>query len=277
MKNIVQFTTLSLLLFLVLPSAYSADEINKEDNTANEKLELVESKISSLNESFNDLLSRQEKLNKDINESQILQNAINSTASNLVNYFEGQYSENKSIPISISQKTNWYPYLLPLITIFIVIASTILSIKTIQIKSKESLTALEASNKTLVDINDKTISEEHDRSQKTIITNNRQEWINTLRNEITLFLGVVASTSPTQKTTEMNPDDLKSLWNHSYKIELLINPKEEDHKELVRLIREEISNLVTSNESTLISNIISQSQKILKREWERVKNFENYR
>lgn len=277
MKNIVQFTTLSLLLFLVLPSAYSSDEINKEDNTVNEKLELVESKISSLNESLNDLLSRQEKLNKDINESQILQNTINSTASNLVNYFEGQYSENKSIPISISQETNWYPFLLPLITIAIVLASTYLSIRTIQIKSQESLIALENSNETLVAINDKTISEEHDRSQKIIITNNRQEWINSLRNEITLFLGVVASTSPSEQPEDMNPDDLKSLWNHSYKIELLINPKEEDHKELVELIREEISNLTTSKEVTLISDIISQSQKILKREWERVKTFENHR
>jgi hypothetical protein len=54
----------------------------------------------------------------------------------------------------------------------------------------------------------------------------------------------------------------------------LINPKEDDHKELVSLIRQEITNLHTSAETTSISKIISKSQEILKREWEIVKGFE---
>jgi hypothetical protein len=263
--------TLTLFIILVSLNTFASNEVN----SGNEKLVSMEMKISSLSESIHDLSNRQQELNKTINESRSLQLEINATASNLVTFFEAKYSNNKPIPIEISQPVNWYPYLLPLITIFIVIATTYVSIRTIKIKSQESLSALENSNETLVSINNKSILEEHNRSQKTIITKNRQEWINSLRDEITLFLAVIASTSPSQTAQDVPSDDMKNLWVHSYKIELLINQKEDDHKELVRLIREEISNLNTSNESTLTSTIISLSQKILKREWNRVKGFED--
>ena len=275
LKKIISHVTLTLFFILASLNTFASNELNEEINSGNEKLVSLEMKISSLSEGVHDLSNRQQELNKAINESRALQNEINATASNLVTFFEEKYSGNKPIPIEISQPVNWYPYLLPLITIFIVLATTYVSIRTIKIKSQESLSALKNSNQTLVNINNKSILEEHNRSQKTIITNNRQEWVNSLRDEITSFLAVVASTSPSQSIPDIPSDDMKKLWIHSYKIELLINPKEDDHKELVRLIREEISNLTTSSDSTLISEIILLSQKILKREWDRVKSFEN--
>lgn len=275
LKKIVSYITLIMLFTLIPLNTFASNGVNEEIISSNEKAVLLEKTISSLSEDIHNLSNNQNELNKAITESRATQNVINATASNLATLLEEKYSDNKAIPIKISQPINWYPYLLPLITIFIVLATTYLSIHTINIKSQESLSALENSNQTLVSINNKSILEEHNRSQRTIITNNRQEWINSLRSEITSFLAEVASTSPSQSLEDIPFNDMKSLWTHSYKIELLINPKENDHKKLVELIRKEISNLNASSDNTLIREIISLSQKILKREWDRVKSFEN--
>ena len=84
----------------------------------------------------------------------------------------------------------------------------------------------------------------------------------------------MASTSPFENPTQISEAELKKLWLHNYKIQLLINPKVKDHAELVEKIKEEINNLILQNEKTLISDIIAISQKILKREWDRVRAFE---
>jgi hypothetical protein len=259
-------------LFFTSTSVLSANEIKKEK--IEEQHNILETKTSLLNKEIDQLSNKQRKLNEAIEKSIAIQTGINLTASNLVGYIEDAYTTEKPIPIKINQKTNWYIYLLPLITFITIIASTFLSLRTIKIKSYESISALKASNKNLVEINNKSISEEHDRTQKTIIANNRQEWINSLRDEITQFLAVVASTSPSQHPTQISEVGQKKLWLHNYKIQLLLNPKEEDHVELVEKIREEINNLIYQNEETLISDIIAISQKVLKREWDRVRAFE---
>jgi hypothetical protein len=274
LKKIVRDVTLILFFIMASLNTFAVDEVNDEISIGNENLILMEMKISTLGEGIDDISNRQQELSKAINKSRTLQNEINATASNLVKLLEKQYSNNKPIPIEISQPINWYPYLIPVITIIIVIATTFSTNRTIKVKSKEALDALKDSNQTLVSINNKSIREENNRSQKTIITNNRQEWINSLRDELTLFLAEIASTSPSQSSKDLPAEDMKNLWIHSYKIELLINPKEDDHKELVSLIRQEITNLHTSAETTSISKIISKSQEILKREWEIVKGFE---
>lgn len=269
MKNI--FNTLVLLLFFNSINVLSANEIKKEKI---EEQNILGTKISLLNKEIDHLSNKQRKLNEAIEKSRTIQTDINLTASNLVAYIEDVYTTEKPIPIKINQKTNWYIYLLPLITIITIIASTVLSLRTIKIKSHESISALKASNENLVEINNKSISEEHDRTQKTIIANNRQEWINSLRDEITGFLAVVASTSPSQHSTEISDVGQNKLWLHNYKIQLLLNPNEEDHVELVKKISEEIDNLIYQKEETLISDIIAISQKILKREWVRVRGFD---
>ena len=267
MIKIISYLSFTLFFILVSLNVSASKEIN-------ENLLSYEMKISSLSEEVSDLSSRQRELDKAITESWALQNEINSTASNLVSFIEGKHLANKPISVEIIKPVNWYPYLIPLITIIIVIVSAVVSIRTITVKSNESLSALKDSNKTLVDINNTSMLEEQKRSQKTIITNNRQEWINSLRNEITSFLAVIASTSPSQDSSDIPDSDMKSLWLHSYKIQLLLNPNEKDHEQLINKIRTEIDNLHKNNEDTLISEIISLSQEILKREWVRVKNFE---
>jgi len=269
LKNIIN--TLVLSLFFISTNVFSANEI-KEENIG--VLSSLETKISLLNKGVNNLSNKQQKLSKAIDKSRAIQTDINLTASNLVAYIEGAYSTDKPIPIKISQQTNWNLYLLPLATIISVLAGTTLSLRTIKIKSDESISALEGSNRNLVNINNKSIFEEHERSQKTIIANNRQEWINELRDEITRFLTVVALIPPSQELTQISEIEQKSLWLHNYKIQLLLNPNEDDHIELVGKIKDEINNLIACNEETLISDIISISQKILKREWDRVKSFE---
>ena len=275
MKIIASYITLIMLFILIPSNTFASNKVKEEFIIKNEKVVLLEKKIESINKNIYNLSNKQKALNEDITKSRNTQNLLNATASNLVTLIEEKYSDNKAIPIKVIQPINWYPYLLPIITMFIVIATTYLSIRTINIKSKESLSALENSNQALINMNNTSILEEHNRSQRTIITNNRQEWITSLRNEITSFLAEVASTSPSQSFEDISSEDVKSLWTHSYKIELLINPKESDHKQLVDLIREEINNLNALNDSTLISEIISLSQKILKREWDRVKSFED--
>ena len=148
---------LTLTLFLISANAFASSEIKKETNDFavknNDLLNSLEIKISSLNSSINALSKKQQRLSKAIDGSRSLQEKINLTASNLLTYVQNTYSTDKPIPIKISQKTNWYPYLLPLITIFIVLATTFLSLRTIKIKSNESIAALQDSNKTLVNIN----------------------------------------------------------------------------------------------------------------------------
>ena len=62
-------------------------------------------------------------------------------------------------------------------------------------------------------------------------------------------------------------------WASSYKIRLLINPKEEDHRKLVALVQEAISLVVDGKSaSQLRMDISALAQVVLKREWERVKN-----
>jgi len=223
----------------------------------------LNTKFFSLNKEIAHLSNKQQKLSEAIEQSRAIQTDINLTASNLVAYIESAYSIEKPIPIKINQKTNWYLYLLPLITVITIIASTLISLRTIK-----------GSNKNLVEINNKSISEEHDRAQKTINANNRQEWINSLRDEITSFLAVVALIPPSQQFTQISEVEQKKLWLHNYKIQLLLNPREKDHVELVDKIRAEINNLIHCNEKTLISDIIAISQQVLKREWDRVRSFE---
>jgi len=262
--------TLALSLLFISINVFSATEKKEEIGKHNTS----EAKISSLNKEIDHLSNKQQKLSEAIEKSRTIQTDINLTASNLIAYIEDKYSTEQPIPIKISQKTNWYIYLLPLITIIIVIANTFLSLRTIKIKSEESISVLKDSNTNLVEINNKNILEEHDRTQKSIIANNRQEWINSLRDEITSFLAVVALIPPSQQLTQISEIEQKKLWLHNYKIQLLLNPNEKDHVELVDKIKAEINNLISCNEETLISEIISISQKVLKREWDRVRSFE---
>ena len=125
-----------------------------------------------------------------------------------------------------------------------------------------------------------------------VISKNRQDWINTLRSLISDYLGILGNLKPLERLVTIDSTlevdkakmlekytlSIRELITVSSKIELLLNPKEEDSKKLIQLLRrsEENIRIHSSKEKkrdtpNLNKEIIEVSQKILKKEWERVK------
>jgi len=120
----------------------------------------------------------------------------------------------------------------------------------------------------------------------------RQEWINTLRDEITNYLFSFIKLEGMwfdndQATVRNNLAEkphsskdltkvLDELQKHKIKISLLINPNEDDHKKLLKILEEAYQNIRTKDKkrSEIEAEILTQSQLILKREWERVKSLD---
>ena len=113
----------------------------------------------------------------------------------------------------------------------------------------------------------------------------RQTWINTLRDDISKFIGRVDSVSKLvliNKTSEDKKETSTAVILGSVemreiqsKINLLINPKEDNHNKLVALLDTIIENIKSqADNKENITNLTSLSQKILKEEWSRVKNGE---
>ena len=122
----------------------------------------------------------------------------------------------------------------------------------------------------------------------TVISSNRQQWINTLRDSIadfqtkakiaTLEANLASHDAASAAADPEGFDEaMKTMRLLIYKIALLINPKETDHAELLSLLRKLWDFCVNGDTSDdeslegLQSSITSTGQKILKREWERVK------
>lgn len=255
-------------------------------NEALETLETLDLSTSNLDEELialeSDLsnsIKKQSSLNDNIQRSYKLQKEIQTTSLRLISILENKDKEIRPIGIELIQPTNWYIFALPLVTIVIVIGGTFLSLRTISIKSKESITALDISNKNQFDINESNIKAEKKRSHEAIISNNRQKWINTLRDDISLLLSTLSRLAMVMENPEGQADKQTKLtddfWLEYYKIQLLLNPKEEDHQELseqIKNILEAIGTKTDFNEPR--DQVLSLSKSILKREWERVKSFE---
>jgi len=118
-----------------------------------------------------------------------------------------------------------------------------------------------------------------------VLSVNRQEWINTLRDQIADQLADIARFPHEKSLLHQNPAEyyerVHKMSRCTTKIQLLLNPGEEDHRQLADLIRRTVLLLsklpeeeIGSQLSGLQTEIVSQSQKILKREWERVKQGE---
>jgi hypothetical protein len=117
----------------------------------------------------------------------------------------------------------------------------------------------------------------------------RQAWINTLRDDISRFIGQLDSTAKLvlinktsksedkEETSSAVIKDSVKLREIKSKIELLINPREQKHIQLVSLLTESIENIkkLESN-SSVVDRITNISQKILKEEWKRVKDGEPF-
>lgn len=111
------------------------------------------------------------------------------------------------------------------------------------------------------------------------VSNNRQNWINSLRDEVTGFLtdrdvlDIVLN-----RTGEFRQDRLKqviplekSLLAYVYKVRLFLNPTEGESTRLVEMLEHA---RYKGLESGKREEIITHTQSILKREWERVKSGE---
>ena len=112
---------------------------------------------------------------------------------------------------------------------------------------------------------------------------NRQAWINSLRDCIAEYVSLasVGLTHSSQKDLQARAKELMLLES---KILLMLNPKEEDHQRLILLLvecRAAIAKSIRSQPASdtddvflHLNKVIPLSQTILKREWERVKRAE---
>jgi len=115
-------------------------------------------------------------------------------------------------------------------------------------------------------------------SNKQIIAPIRQEWINSLRELIADISGKCAHYW-SSGFEDRNDDEYRHITELVYKLQLYINPNEEDHSTLLKNVREMTSALSAGSSAENDENfwsshkeVMSISQSILKREWERVKN-----
>lgn len=111
------------------------------------------------------------------------------------------------------------------------------------------------------------------------VSNNRQQWINSLRDEVTGFLTDAELGALVRDKMPMNEERareqrriIRALTAHIFKVRLLLNPTEGESKELVEmLIAVSLSGGLSDEDR---ERIVSHTQGILKTEWERVKSGE---
>ncbi len=124
-----------------------------------------------------------------------------------------------------------------------------------------------------------------------IRSQNRQAWINTLRDTISEFVAISTLGSAIVDAKDMHLKAERLLFLEA-KIKLLLNPNERDHKKLIELVTkcrlalaDDIKKLTPSDDDSpeksvsesqgeLISVLVPLAQSVLKREWERVKKAE---
>jgi uncharacterized membrane protein len=123
-----------------------------------------------------------------------------------------------------------------------------------------------------------------------VISNNRQRWIETLRDLIAAFCAQVTTAAPMRKSLlnanggilVSDPDivlKLQEIMKTFTKIRLMANPIEADHQELIAVLTRTMTTLRTApldddlepNVRQAVEEVVEKSQVIFKREWVRVK------
>lgn len=110
-----------------------------------------------------------------------------------------------------------------------------------------------------------------------VLSKNRQEWINTLRNELSNYIGKLNEYRHVQELDDIAEIPIRNLLiiqevtTMSTKIELLLNPKKQIHQDLIELIKKINEDIQITGKISSREKFIEYSQKILKEEWERVK------
>jgi hypothetical protein len=120
-------------------------------------------------------------------------------------------------------------------------------------------------------------------SRVTVLSANRQAWINTLRDLIAECMAIsgfihIADWSD-RKQSEFD-EKMERFALLVAKIRLMLNPNEQDHKRLSEMLGQLMKSMRSLNEkdpvkgAQLMKDFLPLSQTILKREWERVKRVE---
>ena len=191
----------------------------------------------------------------------------------------------QAVSTGISQ--NWW------VLILVVLASAIGAFTGNYLKKKGELLALEENSKQLLEEVKRTtqaVEEIKSRYSKeqiqmqinaTVLSGNRQQWINSLRDQISEFLSAISMFEILNgQLVGGSEEEIKKYIERIYllvaKIQLLLNPKENDHQNLIKLLGEISAALQRSTPRPEVlydrkQVIISKTQEILKREWERVK------
>lgn len=113
------------------------------------------------------------------------------------------------------------------------------------------------------------------------VTQFRQQWIDNLRNSISDYISKAEFLLLEIKTNQRNDHNLiviyQELLKLRYKIDLMLNPSEDDHKKIIDFlvkIRNGIydTNVTVSALQTEISQLNEFTKKVLKKEWNVVKS-----
>jgi len=104
----------------------------------------------------------------------------------------------------------------------------------------------------------------------------RQAWINNLREMLSDFFGNVLLYYRSLLLEQSDPEKFQNIIKSEYQIKLMLNPQEDDHQELEKLIHSLVFLLECNNQNgkdfdALYKEVIARSRVILKREWNRVK------
>ena len=116
-----------------------------------------------------------------------------------------------------------------------------------------------------------------------VLSKFRQEWINSLRDNISEYISCMFMIMIYNRTSEIGQgkeiaEECRKLVLLNHKISLMLNPNEENHNKLIKLLEgltavvaEEDRDKSTANYKEKSNDIVVLSQIILKEEWIRVK------
>ena len=109
---------------------------------------------------------------------------------------------------------------------------------------------------------------------KTVLSENRQNWINLVREIVSQYLSVHTMLDAASLDKDKYQELTRELYYLQVKLVLLLNPNEKDSKKLAEQTFK-IAKLKDKrpeiNVSEVKAEILVLTQKILKKEWERVK------
>lgn len=270
-----------LFLFVNNVALSSTIVIEKEEMLSSDKssflneTRVISTKINELNSEITLISDKQRRIKAAIENNIEIQKKLNKDTIYLLELLKERSAEIEPVNIQVNQPIDYSIFALPLVTLIIVISGTFLSIRTISIKSKESLDALKDSNQNQHTMHQADIEAQRNRSRELIIFESRQKWINILRDDMSSLLSNLSIYKTTSGKERIRVFD--QLWMEFYKIQLLLNPKEEAHNELIEAIYkilEESQNDDVTDEFVKSQRVVLElSKKLLKQEWERTKKF----